>query len=62
MSSFTVLRHLPWKISFAVPFDVFISLLWLFIVHVIYCLPSAVMVYIYCLLSFFSDAGDNEDS
>ena len=50
------------KLSFAVPFDVFISLLWLFIVYVIYCLLSGVMVYIYCLLSFFSDAGDNEES
>ena len=58
MSSFTVLRHLPWKTFIRSAVRCFHQ----FVIVFIYCLLSGVMVYIYCLLSFFSHAGDNEDS
>ena len=41
MSSFTVLRHVPWNT---------------FICSAVQCFHQFVMVFIYCLLSFFSDA------
>ena len=47
MSSFTVLRHVPWNT---------------FICSAVQCFHQFVMVFIYCLLSFFSDAADNEHS
>ena len=47
MSSFTVLRHVPWNT---------------FICSAVQCFYQFVMVFIYCLLSFFSDAAYSEHS
>ena len=47
MSSFTVLRHVPWNT---------------FICSAVQCFHQFVMVFIYCLLSFFSDAAYSEHS
>ena len=58
MSSFTVLRHVPWNTFICSAVQCFHQ----FVMVFIYCLLSCVMVSIYCLLSFFSDAADNEHS
>ena len=56
MSSFTVLRHVPWNNLFAMQFNVFISLLcFLFIVYYL-VLWFLLIVYYHFLI----DAADNE--
>ena len=47
MSSFTVLRHVPWNT---------------FICSAVQCFHQFVMVFIYCLLTFFSDAAYSKHS
>ena len=48
MSSFTVLRHVPWNTFICSAVQCFHQ----FVMVFIYCLLSCVMVSIYCLLSF----------
>ena len=57
MSSFTVLRHVPWNTFICSAVQCFHQFVMVFI-----CLLSCVMVSIYCLQSFFSDAADNKHS
>ena len=47
VSFFTVLHHVPWNI---------------FIYNAAQCFHQFIMVFIYCLLSFFSDAADSKHS
>ena len=59
MSSFTVLRHVPWNNFICSAVQCFHQ----FAMDFIYCLLSCVMVSIYYLLSFFlSNAADKEHS
>ena len=56
MSSFTVLRHVPWNTFICSAVQCFHQFVMVFTC----CFLSCVMVSIYCLPSFFSNAADNE--